>query len=62
MDALATALTGLDALLGSAAFVLLGIAGAPVLAAGLAGMAIAFAVRAGAILRGWSLPGFRGPA
>jgi hypothetical protein len=32
------------------------------LAAGLVGFAIAFLIRAGAILWRWSLPGFGGPA
>jgi len=50
------------ALLGSGAFVLLGMVGAPMTVAALAGVAIAFAVRAGAIVWGWSLPGFRGAA
>lgn len=48
------------AVLGAGTFVsleLLGIAGLP---AGLAGFGIAFAVRAGAILWNWSLPGFPG--
>jgi uncharacterized membrane protein YeiH len=50
------------ALLGAGAFVLLGLVGAPLLAAGLVGFAIAFLIRAGAILWRWSLPGFGGPA
>jgi uncharacterized membrane protein YeiH len=49
------------ALVGAGAFVLLGLAGAPVLAAGGAGFVLALAIRAGAILWGWSLPGFGGP-
>jgi uncharacterized membrane protein YeiH len=49
------------ALLGAGAFVVAGLLGAPVIVAGVAGFAIAFGVRAGAILWGWSLPGFGGP-
>ena len=49
------------ALVAAAAFVAAQMAGAPdVVAAGL-GFAIGFGLRAGAILRGWSLPGFGGP-
>jgi uncharacterized membrane protein YeiH len=49
------------ALAGAAGFVVLGLVGAPAIAAGLAGFAVAFAVRGGAILWGWKLPGFGGP-
>ena len=49
------------ALAGAAAFVVLGLFGAPAMVAGLAGFAVAFTIRAGAILWGWSLPGFGGP-
>jgi len=48
------------ALAGAAAFVVLGLFGAPAMVAGLAGFAVAFTIRAGAILWGWSLPGFGG--
>jgi uncharacterized membrane protein YeiH len=50
------------ALLGAAMFVGLDAAGVSALAAGLAGFAIAFSVRAGAILFGWQAPGFPGRA
>lgn len=50
------------ALLGAAAFVGLDAAGVPLLAAQLAGFLIAFLVRAGAILFGWSMPAFPGRA
>ena len=49
------------ALAGAAAFVGLSYVGAPAIVAGLVGFAVAFAIRAGAILWGWSLPGFGGP-
>jgi len=49
------------ALAGAATFVGLGWIGAPAMAAGLAGFAVALAIRAGAILWKWSLPGFGGP-
>jgi uncharacterized membrane protein YeiH len=49
------------ALAGAAAFVGLAYVGAPAIVAGLAGFAVAFAIRAGAILWGWALPGFGGP-
>ena len=49
------------ALAGAATFVMLGLLGAPMLAAGLAGFAIAFVLRAGAILWGWALPAFGKP-
>jgi uncharacterized membrane protein YeiH len=48
------------ALAGTTAFVLLGLAGAPTLAAGILGFSAAFGLRAGAILWGWALPGFGG--
>jgi uncharacterized membrane protein YeiH len=50
------------ALAGAAAFVGLRLAGVGVWPAGATGFALAFAVRAGAILFGWSLPGFPGRA
>ena len=50
------------ALPGTGVFVLLQLAGAPALPAGLTGVTLAFAVRAGAIVFGWSLPGFPGRA
>jgi len=50
------------ALLGAAAFVGLDAAGVPLLAAQFAGFLIAFAVRAGAVLFGWQMPGFPGRA
>ena len=49
------------ALAGAAAFVVAGLAGAPSLAAELLGFAVAFGIRAGAILWRWTLPGFGGP-
>ena len=49
------------ALAGAAAFVGLSYVGAPAMAAGLAGFAVALIIRAGAILWGWALPGFGGP-
>ena len=49
------------ALLGAAAFVVAGLLGAPALPAEILGFAVAFGVRAGAILWNWSLPGFGGP-
>lgn len=48
------------ALAGAAAFVLLQLAGVMTILAGLAGFALAFGVRGGAILFGWALPPFRG--
>ncbi|MEO8114077.1 MAG: trimeric intracellular cation channel family protein [Phenylobacterium sp.] len=50
------------ALAGAGAFVLLRVLGAPPMAAGLAGFALAFAAGAGAILFNWTLPGFPGRA
>jgi uncharacterized membrane protein YeiH len=50
------------ALAGAGVFVVLGLLGAPVAAAGLAGFAAAFLLRAGAILFDWTLPGFPGRA
>jgi uncharacterized membrane protein YeiH len=50
------------ALAGAGAFVLLRLAGAAPWPAGLAGFALAFALRGGAILFGWRLPGFPGRA
>lgn len=50
------------ALAGASAFVLLHQLGASIELAGLAGFGLAFAVRAGAILRGWALPAFPGRA
>jgi len=41
--------------------VLLDLLGAPVMLAGLAGFSVALAIRAGAILWRWALPGFGGP-
>jgi uncharacterized membrane protein YeiH len=49
------------ALAGAATFVGLGWVGAPAMIAGLAGFTVAFAIRAGAILWRWALPGFGGP-
>jgi len=49
------------ALAGAGAFVILGLVGTPTIPAGIAGFMIAFAIRAGAILLKWSLPGFGGP-
>lgn len=48
------------AMAGAAAFAGLAIAGLPPLAAALAAFAIAFAIRAGAIRYGWSIPTYRG--
>jgi uncharacterized membrane protein YeiH len=48
------------ALLGSTAFIAAQAAGLPGWIAGLAGFLIALAVRAGAILFRWTLPGFLG--
>jgi uncharacterized membrane protein YeiH len=48
------------ALAGAGAFVLLQALGLPILPAGLAGFVLAFIVRGGAILYGWSLPAFPG--
>ena len=50
------------ALVGASVFMGLTAFGAPLIAAGAVGFASAFAVRAGAILFGWSLPGFPGRA
>jgi uncharacterized membrane protein YeiH len=50
------------ALAGAGAFVLLRLAGLAPWPAGVAGFAIAFALRGGAILFGWRLPGFPGRA
>lgn len=49
------------ALAGAATFVGLGWIGAPAMVAGLAGFLVALAIRAGAILWKWALPGFGGP-
>jgi uncharacterized membrane protein YeiH len=49
------------ALAGAATFVGLEWIGAPAMAAGLGGFAVALTIRAGAILWKWSLPGFGGP-
>ena len=48
------------ALVGASAFVVLNVAGVPQMPAALAGFAVGLAVRAGAILFRWSLPGFPG--
>ncbi|MFN3512671.1 MAG: trimeric intracellular cation channel family protein [Phenylobacterium sp.] len=48
------------ALAGAATFVILELSGVRGLWAGLAGFGVAFAVRAGAIVWGWSMPGFPG--
>ena len=48
------------ALAGAAVFVLLKLAGAPEILAPAAGFAVALALRAGALARGWSLPGWPG--
>jgi len=48
------------ALGGASAYVLLTLSGLPAVSAALAGFAVAAVVRGGAILFGWSLPGFRG--
>ena len=50
------------ALAGAATFVILGLLGVASIAAGIAGFVLAFALRAGAIVFKWSLPGFGGPA
>jgi uncharacterized membrane protein YeiH len=50
------------ALVGAGAFVLLQLLGAAAATAGVAGFVLAFATRAGAILFGWTLPGFPGRA
>lgn len=50
------------ALVGASAFVLLQSLGLAAIPAGLTGFALAFAVRAGAILFHWTLPGFPGRA
>jgi uncharacterized membrane protein YeiH len=49
------------ALAGAGTFVVLGLAGIPTTLAGIAGFVVALAIRAGAILWHWSLPGFGGP-
>ena len=49
------------ALAGASTFVVLGLLGAPSIVDGVAGFAVALAIRAGAILWGWALPGFGGP-
>ena len=49
------------ALAGATTFVTLAWFGAPAMVAGLAGFAVALAIRAGAILWHWALPGFGGP-
>ncbi|HEV2532675.1 trimeric intracellular cation channel family protein [Phenylobacterium sp.] len=48
------------ALVGATAFVLLQIVGVAIIPAGLAAFALAFAIRAGAIIFRWTLPGFPG--
>ena len=48
------------ALLGACAFVVLQMFEVPGFPAGLAGFGVAFAIRTGAILKGWALPGFPG--
>ena len=48
------------AVLGAGTFVILELMGVAAMPAGLAGFAIAFAVRSGAIIWNWSLPGFPG--
>ena len=50
------------ALVGASVFVGLDAIQIPVVAAGVMGFASAFGVRAGAILFGWQMPGFRGSA
>jgi uncharacterized membrane protein YeiH len=50
------------ALVGASAFVLLRLVGIAILPASLAGFAAAFLTRAGAIVFGWTLPGFPGRA
>jgi len=47
------------AVLGATVFVVLELAGLRPFPAGLAGMGTAFALRAGALVHDWSLPGFR---
>lgn len=47
------------ALAGAAAFVVLGVFGVPAAIAGVTGFTFAFVLRGGAMLWGWSLPGFR---
>ncbi|WP_340644527.1 trimeric intracellular cation channel family protein [Phenylobacterium sp.] len=51
------------AVVGAGVFIILQLLGVPGLPAGLAGFCIAFAIRGGAILKGWALPSFpgRGP-
>ena len=49
------------ALVAAATFVAAQLLGAPDIVAGALGFALGFGLRAGAILRGWSLPGFGGP-
>ena len=49
------------ALAGAATFVGLTWIGGPVMLSGLTGFAVAMVIRGGAILWGWSLPGFGGP-
>jgi uncharacterized membrane protein YeiH len=49
------------ALAGAGTFVVLGLVGTPPTAAGIVGFAVALAIRAGAILWKWALPGFGGP-
>lgn len=48
------------ALVGATGFTLLTLAGAPLMAAALAGFLAAFLVRAGALRFGWSIPAYRG--
>ena len=48
------------ALAGASVFVILQMFGLPGFPAGLAGFGAALAIRGGAILRGWALPGFPG--
>ncbi|WP_309090732.1 trimeric intracellular cation channel family protein [Phenylobacterium sp.] len=50
------------ALVGAIAFVALNALAVPLVVAGLGGFLIAFAIRAGAILFGWQMPGFPGRA
>ncbi len=47
------------ALFGALAFTLADRAGAPLLACSLAGAGVAFSLRGGALLRGWSIPSYR---
>jgi uncharacterized membrane protein YeiH len=49
------------AFVGAGAYVVLGLFGLPLLLAAVAGFAVAFGLRGGAIVWGWSLPGFGGP-